>query len=154
MKIFLLLLPFFLLSCASQEKTPITRMTYSEETTRTFEEIEREQLLQYYRDLRAKEVNSPQESRPRVSRPQTSRPAKIQASKPAPKSSAQKANPEELQKEIEQNLVFFCMRHRQDSRFKDEAVCQEFTAKIYQNCQEKFEADDRRLFNCIKPKLK
>ena len=154
MKIFLILLPLLFFSCASKDKTPVTKMTYSEETTRTFEEIEREQLLQYYRDLRAKETVSPRASKPRASRPQTSKPATISANKPAPKSAAQKADPEELQKEIEQNLVFFCMRHRQDSRFSDEAVCKEFTAKIYQECQEKFEADDRRLFNCIKPKLK
>ncbi len=154
MKIFLFLLPLLFFSCASKEQAPAPKMTYSDETTRTFEEIEREQLLQYYRDLRAKETVSPAPTRPRVSRPQTSKPANTSVNKPAPKSPVQKADPEELQKEIEQNLVFFCMRHRQDSRFKDESVCKEFTEKIYQECQEQFEADDRRLFNCIKPKLK
>lgn len=150
--LFWALLCLFLTACSTTKKEATPPLTYSEETMKTFEDIERQQVLEYYRQLRerdAKAAPAPVPPKP-LQNFRTQKPPV----KPSPRSKAIAANPEELEKEISQNLSFFCMRTRSQSRFSIEGSCEEFTEKVNTQCREQFEPNDRRLFNCVKDKLK
>jgi hypothetical protein len=152
------LILLFLSACSTttKEEAPVT--SYSQETMKTFEEIEREQVLEYYRQLRARENQNQQRTAPPPPAPKPLQKFHTQKPKPKtprrPKSSAIAANPEELEKEVSQNLSFFCMKTRSQSRFSAEGSCEEFTTRVESQCRGQFESNDRRLFNCVRDKLK
>ena len=63
-------------------------------------------------------------------------------------------NQERLQ-EINQNLAFFCMKHRKDPLFQDnEDKCLAFTKKILKICEKKHQIINTVMVNCIKDHLK
>lgn len=57
--------------------------------------------------------------------------------------------------EINQNLAFYCMKHRKDPRYGgDEAKCMEFVNKTMANCQKAHRIVNSQLLNCIQTKLR
>lgn len=162
-----LLFVFLLLNaCATKQEVVQPPPQYSAETMKTFEEIERDQVLEYYRQLRELERGGHHRTPPpptpqALQQYQTHRPAQRPVPPPRPARPAApraqgrviEANPEELAREIEQNITFYCMRHRNAARFSEEGSCEKFTAGIDTQCRDQFEPNDRRLFNCIRDKL-
>ena len=62
-------------------------------------------------------------------------------------------NQERLQ-EINQNLAFYCMKHRKTKAFKNEDQCLLFTKKILNTCEKKHKIINTVMVNCIKDRLK
>lgn len=57
--------------------------------------------------------------------------------------------------EINQNLAFYCMKHRKDARFGDsEERCMTFVNQQLQDCQKVHKTPNAKLLNCIQAKLK
>ena len=57
--------------------------------------------------------------------------------------------------EINQNLAFYCMKHRKDPRFNDdEAKCMNFVNKAMTECQKSHRIVNSQLLNCIQARLK
>ncbi len=57
--------------------------------------------------------------------------------------------------EINQNLAFYCMKHRKDPRYGgDEAKCMSFVNKTMTECQKVHRIVNSKLLNCIQTKLR
>ena len=57
--------------------------------------------------------------------------------------------------EINQNLAFYCMKHRKDARFGDsEERCMSFVNQALSDCQKTHKTPNAKLLNCIQTKLK
>lgn len=65
-----------------------------------------------------------------------------------------RGNSESITIEIDQNLTYFCMKHRKNYKFTNNKTCQSHTDKIAKQCMLKYKENDRRLVRCIKDKLK
>ncbi len=156
----LLILTLALLtSCAGLEKPETkTQKSYSAETEKTFEEIEREQVLENYRRLRWENWQKRESEREsQRKRANTYRPrAPKQAPKPRPISPRPRpsGNPEEIQVEIEQNMAIYCMKMGGSSKFDNENDCVAFTENILYECSAKYEEDDKRRVSCVKSELR
>ena len=151
---------FFLGACATQPKNLPQQTRYSPETEKTFLEIERERLLEHYRQMRIEEGIMQNDgtyqkvAKPRVIRPRPTPPA---PKKPAPRAQVVervKVDEEAQKMELEQNLSFFCMKKRSDSRFSNDGSCEEFTAQVKNECLEKYQTGDKGLLSCVKSQLK
>lgn len=148
--------------CASTEKTPApVQKTYSAETERTFEEIEREQVLETYRRMRQESWEERQVEREREQERgeyRSIRPRAIRnrpAPTPAPRRVSKKSgNPEEIQVEIEQNMALFCMKVSGNGRFENDNDCQAYTQNVLFECSSKHEEDDKSRVGCVKGSLK
>ncbi len=145
---------FFLVSCASTK--PISNdPSYSDATEKTFEEIERSRVLDYYRQLRERGNTRRSSTRPTTVRPKAykkprSRP--VVKATPAPLSPEQK---EAIDREVSQNLSFFCMLNRKDSRFKDEADCTAYAQNVLYDCKKRLDDEiSKKLVRCVKSELK
>lgn len=154
--IYTLLLVLFLSACATSEPLAPEPKTYSQETLKTFEEIEREQVLEYYRQLREREMNAQKRQAPPPPAPKKLEQFHTQKPKPkpVPRPAVQAGDPVEIEKEIEQNLTFFCMRTRNDARFSEQGSCERHTREVFENCKNDFEENDRRRVQCVKNKLR
>lgn len=62
-------------------------------------------------------------------------------------------NQERLQ-EINQNLAFYCMKHRNDPAYKNEEKCLKFTEKVLNSCQKEHRIVNAVMLSCIKGRLK
>lgn len=177
---------FFLLlfvSCGSNEKTAPETKTYSDDTNRTFEMIERGGSY-YLKKAPTTTVPTPQiirPSRPKGKTPTVTRiyspPAPKEETRPQPqeeiiidekinfaetqlqntppKKAANTAKADERLIEINQNLAFFCMKHRKDPSFGgNEEKCMKFVNKTMENCQKQHKIVNSKLLNCIQTKLK
>lgn len=142
-----------LVGCATNSPAP-QAPTYSDSTEQTFEEIERARALDYYRQLR--ERGNP--SRHAPARPTTVKPkpyVERAKPKPTPKPELTAEQREAMEREIGQNLSYFCMLNRKDSRFSDEAQCHAYTQNIYYECRAKIDENEaRKLVNCVKSELR
>ncbi|MEA9356352.1 hypothetical protein SHI21_09070 [Bacteriovorax sp. PP10] len=57
--------------------------------------------------------------------------------------------------EINQNLAFYCMKHRKDPAYGgDEAKCMKFVNVVMAKCQKQHRIVNSKLLNCIQTKLK
>lgn len=57
--------------------------------------------------------------------------------------------------EINQNLAFYCMKHRKDVRFQgSEERCMSFVNSALENCQRTHKVPNKKLLGCIQNKLK
>jgi len=149
-----------LYSCAGtgENVTPIQK-TYSAETEKTFEDIEREQVLENYRKLRwenwerrQNERSNQAQSKPRYQRVRPKPAPPKQVSRPTrPRPSG---NPEEIQVEIEQNMAIFCMKMSGKSRFSNDNDCVAYTENVLYECSSKYEEDDKRRVGCVKSELR
>ena len=117
----------------------------------------KEKLLEYYRNLRAKEWKNRTQKQKRIKR-------SARAYK-RPKPAAKRRQIKQVHKikwvdkdsqkvEIEQNLAYYCMKNRKSSKFSNEAECYAFTEDIRMNCLEKYEKGDARLTSCVKTRIK
>ena len=162
-------------SCATvekKEKRP-KKVHYSQETQKTFKEIEREMLLERYKRMRVEDgilqQRPGQDYRPKLrtaparpkNRPFTRlRPKqKIKAPQTKPRAvepdetPVVKVNPQSQQREIEQNLKYFCMKMRKDPRFPTSQACEEYTESIRNKCLQKFSKGELALTRCVKSQL-
>lgn len=149
----------FLVSCAGIERTtPKQSKTYSAETEKTFEEIEREQVLENYRKLRWENWQKREAERERerrranIYRPRT--PKKVPTPRPSRVTPKAGGNPEEIQVEIEQNMSIYCMKMGSSTRFEGENDCAAFTQNVLFECSSKYEEDDKRRVGCVKSSLR
>lgn len=151
-KISLILIFILTLTSCTSVKMKESPKTYSKETVKSFEEIERENALERYRQLRLKNWERTKRSRTRNIRPKRYTRPKRKISKP--KKTIIPTNPEEQKIEVDQNLKFFCMEKRKDSRFSGSTSCESFTNNILESCKKSFDWNDKKLTRCIKSKLK
>jgi len=146
---------FFLVSCASTSQKP-TEASYSDATESTFEEIERSRVLDYYRQLRENGNSDSNRSRPTIVRPKPyiTRPAAKPKTRPTPRPLTVEER-EAIDREVGQNLSFFCMLNRKDSRFKDEADCNAYTQNVLFDCKKRLSDEEaKKLVRCVKSELK
>ncbi len=146
---------FLLASCATTNNKP-TQPSYSVDTESTFDEIERSRVLDYYRQLRERGNPDVPNTRPTTVKPKpyVARPAR----KPKPRPTPRPLTPEEreaIDREVGQNLSFFCMLNRKDSRFKDEADCNAYTQNVLFDCKNRLSDEEaKKLVRCVKSELK
>ncbi|WP_372651425.1 hypothetical protein [Halobacteriovorax sp.] len=148
------------LTACTSVKMKDTPKQYSKETVRSFEEIERENALERYRQLRLQNWERTKKGKVSNTRPRRyyspSKPRKKTAPKKivAPKKIIIPTNPEEQKIEVDQNIKFFCMEKRKDPRFKSSMSCESYTANILSACEDSYQWNDKKLTNCVKSKLK
>lgn len=154
-KVLILLSITTLTSCSSVKMKEAPKQ-YSKETVKSFEEIERQNALERYRQLRLQnweEIKS-KKKKVRNTRPRRyyspSKPKKIVA----PIRTTIPTNPEEQKIEVDQNLKFFCMEKRKDPRFNNSMSCESYTENILNECEDSYQWNDKKLTNCVKSKLK
>lgn len=151
MQYLIILTLFFLTSCAGVKPLqPKNRGPIDADVEKSFEELEREKVLDYYFQLRLKDRENKQKRRSRrnvrIYRPAKPRPApRITA--PPPKKPKILVNPEENKIRMEQMLSFHCIKKR------NAGDCQAFTNAIAENCRDEYDLDDQRLIRCIERKL-
>jgi PBP1b-binding outer membrane lipoprotein LpoB len=153
--LFLVIITLIVASCSSETKVEEGPKKYSSETQREFEAIENN-------DLR---VNPPYRStiksppRQAVVIKESSH-VKIKEKEidtvlaPSIDSSQLSTKNQERLQEINQNLAFFCMKHRKDGTFKNEEQCASFTKKVLAACEKKHKLINTIMVNCIKERLK
>ena len=180
-----LLCLLLLAGCASETQKPEVK-TYSEDTNRAFEMIERGGS--YYLKKAPAEMTPPQIEAPkRVMKKATPPPVQqetsplaqqqVQQAAPLPQEEIvidEKINYQEKQTlpapqkivhtnakvderliEINQNLAFYCMKHRKDAAYGgDEAKCMKYVARVQQKCQNKHRLVNSKLVSCIRNGLK
>ena len=182
----LLSLTFILVltSCATEKKV-VQEKTYSADTNRAFEMIERGGYLR-----KAPTYNAP----PQIEQRRTAKPVPVKEIRefeearvvpqkeeeiftidekinyeekstpsPIPQAPQKKAQPKIMQPkitderliEINQNLAFYCMKHRKNPAYGgDEAKCLKFVEKVQKNCQASHPVVNSKLLNCIRAGLK
>ncbi len=57
----------------------------------------------------------------------------------------------ELKKEIEQNMVYYCYKHENDTDFKGMGSCLDYTSSIYDSCRGEYWG--REILLCLKRRL-
>lgn len=142
-----LLLSLLLISCSHTESN--SNKSYSDQTNKSFDDIERDSAIDKYRQLRLENWNKKKKGKVK-----TIRPKKYTHKKRVKKKKIIPTDADEQRIEIDQNLKFFCMEKRKDSRFKPSGKCESFTNGILQKCEIKFSWNDRNLMKCVKSKLR
>lgn len=151
----------FAAACANNEEKPKAK-TYSNETNRAFEMIERGGSY-YLKKPPTQEVKTPQIAP--APAPLVTRKKKIVNQPLAPVAPEAPITPtpqpskpvkvDERLVEINQNLAFYCMKHRKDSVYGgDEAKCMSFVNKTMKSCQEQHQGVNAQLLKCIQTRLK
>lgn len=149
-----------LVSCSSVPKTEESKKSIIDNTKKEFESIEKT-------DLRTspphQTINKPVAKPPAQIKEvikekikelvKESAGSSIQNTESTDRSQLSAKNQERLQ-EINQNLSFFCMKHRKDKTFKDEDHCLAFTKKVLKKCERKHKLINTIMVNCIKEHLK
>lgn len=137
-----------LAGCAHEETTETKNKNYSASTQKEFEQIEKSEVgtrpVPPAHDLQKRPIK------------------KVQVQQPAPKKeqvelvpdSQLSAKGQERLQEINQNLAFYCMKHRNDGSFSSEEQCTKFTQKILHECEKKHKLINTVMVNCIKDHLK
>lgn len=141
--IFLLLLPLFIFSCSNltseEEKTSTT---YSRETNKTFEAIERSQVKNYVEDLHQTKSSNKLTDKKEL----TSNVSPI-----ANQEVSLKGSPSTV-RELNQVLSFHCMKHRK--RFKSEQSCIEKVNSSLTKCEIGQKKITPQFVRCLKDELK
>ena len=150
----------FLAGCSSEPKNEESQKTFSEKTQKEFESIEKTDLrISPPRQTLNKPAAKPPAQIKEVIKEKSKEPLKessatlIPNSESTDRSQLSAKNQERLQ-EINQNLSFFCMKHRKDKTFKDEDHCLAFTKKVLKKCEKKHKLINTIMVNCIKERLK
>jgi hypothetical protein len=138
-------------SCAGvRPLKPKRRGPIDADVEKSFEEVEREKILDYYFQLRLKDRENKKSNRRRrnvrIYRPAKPRAAPRVAA-PKPRKPKILVNPDENKIRMEQMLSFHCIKKR------DANNCQAFTKAIADNCRDEYDLDDQRLIRCIERKL-
>lgn len=152
-----LVLLFSLVSCSHEEKAPVQEHAYSESTQREFEAIEKSDSTKSSRVPPAHDLHHLPGAQVQRKTPELKTPAPVQPPVEQPKLTTESAlssrNQERLQ-EINQNLAFFCMKHRNDRAFSSEEQCLKFTKNVLKTCEKKHKLINTVMVNCIKDHLK
>lgn len=163
----LLLISTLFVSCANfskEKKAP--KKSYSNDVEKSFEDIEREKAISFYKKLRwqnwkkiqgKRKAIRPRKSKRKVTRKKTYYPKKkIRKKKFYSKPALSDSKVKEVQIEISQNMSFFCMSKRKDSRFKDENDCHAYAQNVLDTCQDQVQQPwtDKKIVSCVKRKLK
>jgi len=147
----ILFLLIALLSCSSEETRPVQEKTYSASTEKAFADIEKgdvKQSIPPAHDIREKKsVQIPQQQK----KGETSAPRPQEQTTLTTDDSLTGRAQERLQ-EINQNLAFYCMKHR--NSFSSEGKCLQFTKHILRSCEKKHKLINTVMVNCIKDQLK
>jgi hypothetical protein len=158
MKYMIPILLIVLAGCSTTENDT-TEKTYSEDTNRAFLEIERGGS--YYAKKRERSIAPPQV---RVVTQKKTLPKK--SIRDIQKEPSESTEPEiqiatltgpnqERLAEINQNLAFYCMKHRKSKAFGgDEKKCMNFVNETLNNCQKSNKKADAKLLLCLNKKLK
>ena len=179
LKISYVLIPFFLLasSCADikplKKKSRYTKYQTDPDVEKSFEDLEKDKILDYYYRLRMREhqkshrrdgrVDSKYEfseqdyeSQRRlkklnsIKRRQYKKP-RVTSVRPYSKSKSKGrkilVDPKENEIRVNQLISFHCMR------FRKEDNCQGHTQSVTAPCKQKYEIDDQRLVSCIEKGL-
>jgi hypothetical protein len=146
----------FVAGCSSQMPDRPVEKTYSSSTLKEFEAIERNETVSTQSENATPKQNTlalkiPSHTKPKepIKEKLTKNPTVIINDV----SQLSAKNQERLQ-EINQNLAFFCMKHRNSKTFKDEEHCLAFTKKVQAFCEKKHRLINTVMLNCIKAKLK
>ena len=145
----------FFVSCSSTPTTDVDQKTYSSSTQKEFEAIEKNDTYSNPPNhTSVKPTNRPSPIIKEVPR------AKNKENQP-PTPTAEISETGQLNSknqerllEINQNLAFFCMKHRKSTLFQDEEHCLRFTKKILIFCEKKHKLINTVMVNCIKSRLK
>lgn len=161
-KIFFTVILLSLLSCSSAQKSTKKSKRGGEAHAAwlelEFDDIERSKALKKYQKMRWKQWNKYRKGRHRPKKQRVQRTRR--RSKNFPKSGARGPiltgkKLESVKREINQNLDFFCMKHRLHHRYKNIDRCNNHTQKIFKGCSKK---NDHRLnrvvVRCLKKKLR
>ena len=145
--------------CSSEQKIPPQPETYSPNSEKEFEDIEDSDLdenppmapILKAAPRHSAGTKEPSHEKPKEAAKETSK----ETIKTSPVSLNQLSvkNQERLQ-EINQNLAFFCMKHRNEELFKNEEHCLAFTKKVLAECEKKHKLLNTVMVNCIKDRLK
>ena len=151
-KTFLCTLLFLLISgCASEQKEEPAEKVYSDETNRAFEMIERGYNAPPLRKAPT-QMQAPQIAAPTHS--EKPRPRKNKPTVTPPPAAASNGKMSDKLIELNQNLAFYCMKHRKNPTFNnDEKKCMDYVGKILNNCQETSAQVHSKLLACVKKKL-
>lgn len=151
-----LLTAFFLGGCSTTEEKVEKKKVYSAETNRAFEMIERGYNAP---PLRAAPVavTPPQVQRQRpverqvIEKPVDDTPNVVAESK---KSTPPKKRQSDKIIELNQNLAFYCMKHRKDPVFNnDEKKCMDHVERILNDCERRSSNNDSKTLSCVKNRL-
>ncbi|MBC7539237.1 MAG: hypothetical protein H7281_10475 [Bacteriovorax sp.] len=157
--LFFMAITIIAVSCSSEPKTKPVEKTYSSTTQKEFETIEKNDLRSNppYRSSVKPTLRPPvviketaHQKQKEVVKETLTTPA---ISETANVTQLNAKNQERLQ-EINQNLAFFCMKHRKDNDFQDEEHCLAFTKKVLIACEKKHKLINTVMVNCIKDRLK
>lgn len=134
-------------SCANIKPIQKPRPQYDADVEKSFEDIEREKILNYYFELRKKQANKP-DYRP-TRRRQKRKTVKIyKPAKPQKKRSPKiVSDPKENAIRMEQMLSYYCIKNSNRSN------CKQFTETIALNCKDDYDMDDQRIVQCVQKKL-
>lgn len=162
MKTLFFLCFLFFYGCAGNEEKNEPK-TFSDETNRAFEMIERGGSY-YLKNPPAQSPPAPQIRRRAIKAVQVEKDDKINynveklepATRPATvEIKKQQMTSDERLIEINQNLAFYCMKHRKDSRYGgNETVCMKFVNKTMNECQKSHRIVNSKLLKCIQTNLR
>lgn len=159
-KYFKLLILLLVASCAQAQKETESK-TYSEDTNRAFEMIERGDS--YYLKKPPIQNSPPQIQTSPKKRRLSAKNTEVIANdkkisspvKPTLKKSQSNSKTDERLIEINQNLAFYCMKNRNKPAYGGiEAKCLEYVNAVMEKCQKKHRTVNSKLLNCIQKKLK
>lgn len=139
-------------SCSTQETVlEPQKKTYSPSTEKEFQEIEKS-------EVRLRSVPPAHDlQHPAAKKAKESIAKKVEEPKEVPKLTPKtivSSHSEERLQEINQNLAFYCMKHRSDGWFSSEEHCLKFTKKVLNECEKKHKLINKVMVNCIKDRLK
>jgi hypothetical protein len=106
----------------------------------------RDKRILYYQQLRKAQWNKIKKVKPTVVR--------IKPRRQKQRQRINLVNIQEQQIEIEQNMSYYCMEERKNTKLFMKGSCKEFTRNIYSDCVRKFDKGDARLTTCVKSRLK
>ena len=163
-KTLLHLMLLLIVSCANNEKATTTK-TYSEDTNRAFEMIERGGS--YYLKKAPTDKAPPQIELPAQAQRKKAvakiKPAheeiiideKIAQPTPALGNTQSTSKADERLIEINQNLAFYCMKNRKNPAYGgDEARCMKHVDRVMNTCKQQHRIVNSKLLTCIQKKLK
>jgi hypothetical protein len=167
MKLFLLI-TVLILSITFQGCSSTKKRYVPKHTLKTFEQKRREAILAKYSYMRLHPELYIKKRRPVRRRVRVKRSAKVtpvrvngkikrrivkQVSKPVSKPIWR--DPLEVKKELEQNMIYYCFKHENDSRFSEPDDCTLFTKELLLECElKKIEDENVSLTRCLKIALR
>lgn len=160
---YLIILSF--IGCAHNENETTSKI-YSDDTNRAFEMIERSGP--YYLknppaynpppkiEVHEKIVEDKKRGNQKNLQPKRiKKKAATEILNPVLKNTLSTSKSDERLIEINQNLAFYCMKHRKDRAYGgDEAKCMKHVEIVMNNCQKLHQIVNSKLLNCIQKKFK